>query len=467
MNATASMLRVEQAYDGELITEIALKTPEQVGAMMGRADAAYRDRSAWLPAYKRIEVLKNIGAQMSAEAEDLAMLIAREGGKPLNDARIEVARAIHGIELAIEGISNLHGEQVPMDITAAGAGRIAFSRTEPIGPVVAVSAFNHPLNLIVHQVAPAIATGCPVIVKPAGTTPLSCQRFVEMVHAAGFPEDWCQFCPAKASVAEALITDPRTAFFTFIGSAKVGWYLRSKLAPGTRCALEHGGVAPVIVCDDADISAVVPSLVKGGYYHAGQVCVSTQRIYVDNKIKADFIAAFKPAVDALITGDPTSDKTDVGPLIQTSEVDRVDDWVQEAVGMGAGLISGGERISQRVYQPTIVDEPSSKARLSTSEVFGPVTSIYGFDTIDQAIERANALPTMFQSAVFTRDLDRAMHVADSLFASAVMINDHTAFRVDWMAFAGRGVSGYGVGGIGHTMSEMVEEKLTVIKRSAL
>jgi acyl-CoA reductase-like NAD-dependent aldehyde dehydrogenase len=467
MNVTANMLRVEQAYDGELITEIALKSPEEVDAMIARAMRVYRDRASWLPAFRRIEILKNIGEQMSAQAQDLALLIAREGGKPLRDARVEVARAIHGIELAIEGISNLRGEQVPMDLTAAGAGRIAFSRTEPIGPVVAVSAFNHPLNLIVHQVAPAIATGCPVIVKPAGTTPLSCQKFVEMVHKAGLPEDWCQFCPAKASVAQGLITDPRTAFFTFIGSAKVGWYLRSKLAPGTRCALEHGGVAPVIVCDDADIAAVVPSLVKGGYYHAGQVCVSTQRIYVDNKIKADFIAAFKPAVDALITGDPTSEKTDVGPLIQTGEVDRVEQWVQEAVDLGAGILTGGARMSERVYQPTIVDEPSPEATLSTSEIFGPVTSIYGFDTLEQAIDRANALPTMFQSAAFTRDLDRAMYIADNLFASAVMINDHTAFRVDWMAFAGRGISGYGVGGIGHTMSEMVEEKLTVIKQSAL
>ncbi len=209
-----------------------------------------------------------------------------------------------------------------MDLTGAGIGHVAFTRIEPIGPVVAVSAFNHPLNLIVHQIAPAIAAGCPVIIKPADTTPLTCLRIVELVHRAGLPDDMCQVCVCDIPTAERMVTDSRTAFFSFIGSSKVGWYLPSKLAPGTRCALEHGGAAPVIVCDDADIEQAVPLLVRGSYCHAGHVCVSVQRTFVDNRIKGVFCETFADAVARLSTEDPTATKTDVGPLILPREVDR-------------------------------------------------------------------------------------------------------------------------------------------------
>jgi acyl-CoA reductase-like NAD-dependent aldehyde dehydrogenase len=208
-----------------------------------------------------------------------ALGIAREGGKPLADARVEVSRAITGIEGAVSDIQQMAAVEVPMGLTPASAGRWAFTTTEPIGVVVAISAFNHPLNLIVHQVVPAIATGCPVLIKPAETTPLTCLKFVALVHEAGLPEPWCQtMLPDSIHLAEQIVTDPRVAFLSFIGSAKVGWYLRSKLAPGTRCALEHGGCAPVLVDRSADLDKIVEPLVKGGYYHAGQVCVSVQRI---------------------------------------------------------------------------------------------------------------------------------------------------------------------------------------------
>ncbi|NKB49032.1 MAG: aldehyde dehydrogenase family protein [Alphaproteobacteria bacterium] len=459
-------LIVEQPYDGAIIDELPIADWAAADGMLVRASAVFDDRDAWLPAYERIEILKKLTVLMRAQVDDFAMLIAREGGKPLADARIEADRAVNGVELAAEGIAGLHGAEMPMDLTAAGAGRFAFTRKEPIGPVVAVSAFNHPLNLIVHQVAPAIATGCPVIVKPADTTPLSCLKFVDLVHQAGLPEAWCQVCICDISTAEQLVTDPRVAFFSFIGSSRVGWYLRSKLAPGTRCALEHGGAAPVLVCDDADLERVAPSLVKGGYYHAGQVCVSVQRVFVDNAIRDDFCAVLAEQVAGLTTGDPTLAETDVGPLILPREIERVAGWVDEAVSDGAQIVAGGDKLSDRLYDPTILLEPPVDAKVSTLEIFGPVACLYGFDDADEALARANALPLAFQAAVYTTDIDRALRLSNRLDAGAVMINDHSAFRVDWMPFAGRRTSGYGVGGIHHTMADMTQEKLLVIHSPA-
>ena len=461
--APNNKLIVHQPYDGSVIAELDYANWRDADAMLGHAVLAYNDRQGWLPAWRRIEILRRLADLVREERIEFASLIAREGGKPLKDARIEVDRAINGVELAAERIAHLHGREIPMDLTEAGSGRLAFTRKEPIGPVVAVSAFNHPLNLIVHQVVPAIAMGCPVIVKPADTTPLSCMKFVKLVHEAGLPESMCQVCISDIPTAEQLVTDARVAFFSFVGSAKVGWYLRGKLAPGTRCALEHGGAAPVIICDDADIRRAVPSLVKGGYYHAGQVCVSVQRIFVDNRIKEAFLAAYAGEVAKLVSGDPMDRKTDVGPLILPREVDRVETWVEEAAAGGAEILAGGKRINDQLYAPTILIDPPADARVSQLEIFGPVTCVYGFNDLEEAVTQANVLPVAFQSAVFTRDLDRALDLSTRLDASAVMINDHTAFRVDWMPFAGRRTSGYGIGGIEDTIEEMTQEKMTVIR----
>ena len=464
MSHRSAKLIVEQPFDGAVIGEVPLAGEADVDAMLARAVAVFAGGRGVVAAHQRIEILKRLADLLRAEVDEFALLIAREGGKPITDARIEAARAVNGVELAIEGLAR-GGREIPMDLTPAGAGRTAFTRRQPIGPVVAVSAFNHPLNLIVHQVVPAIAVGCPVIVKPADTTPLTCMKFVDLVRQAGLPEDWCQVSVCDIPTAERLVTDARVAFFTFIGSARVGWYLRSRLAPGTRCALEHGGAAPVIICDDADIEAAVPLLVKGGYYHAGQVCVSVQRIFVDHSIKERFTAAFVAAVAALRSGDPVDPQTEVGPLILPREVDRVGAWSDEAVAGGATALIGGERLSDRLYLPTVLDGAADDARVSTLEVFGPLTSLYGFDDIDSAVARANALPVAFQAAVFSRDLDRALDIGERLDGSAVMINDHTAFRVDWMPFAGLRTSGYGTGGIAYTMADMTQEKMTVIRRA--
>lgn len=457
---------VVQPYDGAVIDDVPVDDAAAIERKLASAKQCFDDRPYWLPACKRIEILKRLARLVEVQSDTFALLIAREGGKPLTDARVETQRAVNGIEYAASEIERLAGDEIPMGLTPTSEDRWAFTTQEPIGVVVAISAFNHPLNLIVHQVVPAIATGCPVLIKPDAKTPLSCLRLVDLAYEAGLPHQWCQTVIVEdVKMAERLATDQRIAFLSFIGSAKTGWHLRSRLAPGTRCALEHGGVAPVIVDRSAQIDGVIGSLVKGGYYHAGQVCVSAQRIFVHKDLRDDFVSKFTEHVGSLKVGDPILPETEVGPLIQPKDVERVDDWVREAIDGGGHLVIGGERIGSRAYRPTIILEPPPMARISQEEVFGPVTCVYGFENIRDAIDQANSLPYAFQSSVFTRDLGTALTSAKLLEASAVMINDHTAFRTDWMPFAGRRQSGLGIGGIPYTMHDMIQDKMIVLNGS--
>ncbi|MEL0112555.1 MAG: aldehyde dehydrogenase family protein, partial [Rickettsiales bacterium] len=265
---------VTAPFDGSAISSVPDATHQDVENALATAHALYRNRDGWLPKPRRIEILRRAAEIIKERREELALQAAREGGKPLLDSLVEIDRAADGVENCVEVLRSEGGRVIPMSLNPSSTGRVAFTQFEPIGPVVAVSAFNHPFNLIVHQVTPAVAVGCPVIVKPADITPLSCFAFVEILYEAGLPKEWCQIVvPRDLDVATALVSDPRNAFFSFIGSARVGWMLRSKLAPGTRCALEHGGAAPVILAADADLDDALPRLAKGGFYHAGQVCV--------------------------------------------------------------------------------------------------------------------------------------------------------------------------------------------------
>jgi len=460
------LLQIVQAYDRCPIAEVETEGAAALEAKLEMAARIFRDRDQWLEPHERIAVLYRLASLMEPLREKFSRLIAQEGGKPLGDATVEVNRAIDGVRNAAEELRNFAGREIPMGLTAASTGRWAFTTREPIGVVVAISAFNHPLNLIVHQVAPAIATGCPVIVKPAPATPLCCQEFVKLVREAGLAEPWCQtFLPGDNALAEQLATDPRVAFLSFIGSARVGWSLHSKLVPGTRCALEHGGAAPAIVDRSSDLDEVIEPLVKGGYYHAGQVCVSTQRIFVHTDIQAEFVERFAAQVEALRVGDPLSLDTEVGPLIHPREADRVQSWIEEAAAGGGQLLVGGERVSETTLRPAVVRQPPASSKLSREEVFGPVTCIYVFTKLDEAIEAANSLPVTFQASIFTREIGPALRAAERLDASAVMVNDHTAFRTDWMPFAGRRHSGYGIGGIPWSMREMSQEKMIVLRQT--
>jgi len=460
-------ITVNNPYDGSVVAEIPKQSARDVERALTNAYELFNDRDKWLPAYQRIDILEKTIAIMSSQVEALTRLAASEGGKPYTDSKVEVLRAIQGVKLAIEHIPQIKGEQVPMGLTTSSANRLAFTQREPIGVVSSISAFNHPLNLIIHQTVPALAVGCPVIIKPSDRTPLSCLRFAEILQEAGLPEHWCQALVCDNENAEKLVTDSRVNFFSFIGSARVGWMLRSKLAPGTRCALEHGGAAPVIVEESADIGMVIESLLKGGFYHAGQVCVSVQRVYAHQNICEKLANLLASGADQLKVGDPLEPATEVGPLITAQEVNRVAEWVDEAVAQGATVLCGGKRLSDSCYAPTVVLDPPEDCKLSQQEIFGPVVCVYSYRDKEEAVARANSLSVAFQAAVYTQGLDSALELSNKLNATAVMVNDHTAFRVDWMPFGGRDLSGIGMGGIQYSMHEMTRDKMTVIKSNVL
>jgi acyl-CoA reductase-like NAD-dependent aldehyde dehydrogenase len=463
----AGVISVFSPYDGKPVGSV--ECIDAKGAEMALTSMAevFRDRKNWLPAHERIAILERAAAMMQARSEQLIATAIAEGGKPYADTKIELMRAIDSIKISVECIRAERGSEIPMQLNPASMNRLAFTHKEPIGPVVAVSAFNHPINLIVHQIAPAIAAGCPIIIKPARATPLSAFALVDILHQSGLPVAWCQPVMIEDNnITEKLVTDKRIAFFSFIGSAKVGWMLRSKLAPGVRCALEHGGVAPVIMTEDADLDRMLPLMAKGGFYHAGQVCVSVKRIYAHQSIARQAAASLGILAECLTVGDPADARTDIGPLIRPEEVDRVESWVNEAVAEHAELITGGKRLSSSLYQPTVLFNPSIQSKVSQQEIFGPVICVYGYDNIDEAIEQANALPYAFQAAVATRTIDTALYAFKHLAASTVMINDHTAFRVDWMPFAGLRESGYGTGGIPYAFRDMQIEKMAVFHSSS-
>ena len=459
---------VTAPFDGAELATVAEASDAHVEQALASAHALHRRRDAWLGARRRVEILERAAALLSERREAWSAECAREGGKPLRDSAIEVGRAVDGLRLAAETIRAEHGEVVPMGADPWSGNRVAFTQKEPVGVVVSLSAFNHPLNLIVHQAGAAVAAGCPVIVKPAMDTPLACFRFVRLLGEAGLPAEWCQaLFTSDNGLAERLATDARVAFVSFIGSAQVGWRLRSKLAAGARCALEHGGAAPALVYADADLDVAAPALAKGGFYHAGQVCVSVQRVFADRRVADELARRLADIGESLRVGDPVDPRTDVGPIIRRAELRRIHEWVSEARSGGAELLCGAEPLGETCYRPTVLLDPPADARVSTQEIFGPVICVYRCADMDQGIDAANGLSMPFQAAVFTRDVDTAMRAYRRLDGSAVMLNEHTAFRVDGMPFAGLRLSGLGVGGIPHTIRDMQVDKMLVIKSPSL
>ncbi|MBZ0273377.1 aldehyde dehydrogenase family protein [bacterium] len=457
------MQDVRSPYSGEIVARVEYASLDAVDRAIDIAAGTFADRAAWIPAYERASILKRSANLLRDRAEDFAHTIALEGGKPLADARIEVARAANTFDLSAEEATRVHGDEIPMRGTPAAAGRLAFTTREPIGVVAAISAFNHPVNLIAHQAAPAIAAGCPVLVKPAPETPVSAIRVIELLVEAGLPRAWTTVLPGDADVGERLATSPRIAYLSFIGSARVGWMLRGKIAPGVRIGLEHGGVAPFIVDETADLGAVVPQILKGGFYHAGQVCVSVQRVFAHKAIAVDLTRRIAEGAGRLIVGDPLDEKTQVGPIIRARDIERIQAWIDKAADAGARVVCGGRALPHQSYAPTVIADPPDDSLLMNEEIFGPVVAVRAYADDDEAIALANATPWSFQAAVATRDIGRAFHFASRLDASAVMVNDHTAFRVDGMPFGGRKKSGLGVGGVPFAVRELTQEKLIVVR----
>jgi acyl-CoA reductase-like NAD-dependent aldehyde dehydrogenase len=459
-------LSLYNPWDKQLIATLPFNTASDVEAALNKAHNLFEIQKLRLLPYQRIEILKKFYGLMEKNEASLLKTAIQEGGKPWRDSKVEFNRALKGIELAIGAINHLGGSSLPMGLTESSQGRIAFTQREPIGLVLAISAFNHPINLLIHQVITALAAGCPVLVKPSLKTPLTCIAMANLLYEAGLPEQWLQVLLLPDSLTEKLAGDQRIKFLNFIGSAKVGWKLKAQLAPGTRCTLEHGGLAPVIVQSCVSPLAIGPALMTSSFYHSGQVCVSTQRIFVHESQKEAFCTVFKTLAEKLICDDPQLASTEIGPVITEEALSRIEETVQNALEQGAKLIAGGRRIGAVHYAPTVLWNPPQHCHVSKEEVFGPVVALYPYKNLTEALTQANDSLYPFQAAVFAKDLDFALQAAQGLKASAVMINESTAFRTDWMPFGGREQAGEGLGGISYAMREMTQEKLWVINHKS-
>ncbi|MBX3042450.1 MAG: aldehyde dehydrogenase family protein [Candidatus Kapabacteria bacterium] len=461
--ATANYRDILSPYNFEKVGEVEIPDANAVAIALNNAEYSFREIMKNMPAWRRAEILYKVSEQISNEKQLLAEIIAVEGGKPLKDALIEVTRAVNTVKMSGDYALNLNGDQISMDRAAGSENHIAFTIKQGMGVVLAISAFNHPVNLICHQVATSFAAGNSVLVKPASQTPLSCLKICSYFENAGLDSRVINVIPISGKDTENIIGDTRIKFVSFIGSAEVGWNIPKLVAPGTGYGLEHGGTAVAVVDDSADLEFASTSIVKGGFYHAGQVCVSTQNIFVKNDIFDKFLELIKYKTLNLVTGNPLDIKTDVGPIINSWEHNRILSQIEEATQMGAVIVAGGKAISETCIEPTIMINTNYDMKLMNNEVFGPVININTYNKLDDVISVCNKTPFSFQNAIYTKNIDAALKFAKKIDSKAVIINDSTAFRVDWMPFGGAKESGFRVGGIKYSIDDVTEEKLIVIR----
>ena len=456
---TGDWLEVLSPYDGSLVGRVAKGGAEDARRAV---DAAARAMGDPLPAHERAAILDRTAQLVTERADEIARTISSEAGKPMKAARIEAARASSTFTMAAVEARKLAGDAVPMDASPAGVGKLALTLRIPIGVVGAISPFNFPFNLVAHKVAPALAAGCAVVLKPASQTPLSALLLAELETEAGLPPGWLNVvCGSAAEIGDVLVEDERVTLITFTGSAGVGWKLRER-APRKRVNLELGNATPVVVAADADLEDAATRLAANAFSFAGQSCISVQRIYVERRAYDAFLERFLPKVEALVVGDPADDATDVGPLIAASERDRVLEWVDEAKASGARVLTGGE-LSGELLRPTVIADARPDAKVACDEVFGPVCTVTAYDTLDEAIALANGTRYGLQAGVFTRDVKAALEAARRLEFGGVTINEAPTFRADQMPYGGIKDSGNTREGPAYAVSEMTEERLVVVQ----
>jgi acyl-CoA reductase-like NAD-dependent aldehyde dehydrogenase len=455
---TGDWLEVRSPYSNEVVGRVAAGSAAHARRAVDAAEQALREP---LPAHRRAEILVRVAAQLGRRHEEAARIVCAEAGKPLKAARVEALRALSTYTFAAVEARKLAGEMVPMDASQAGAGKLAFTIRRPIGIVGAISPFNFPLNLVAHKLAPALAAGCPVVLKPAGRTPLSALLLAELAEEAGLPPGWLSVLPGpSAEIGDVLVEDERVKLITFTGSGAVGWSLAAR-APKKRVKLELGNSTPVVVAADADLDDAAEKLAGNAFSFAGQSCISVQRIYVERGAYDGFLAAFLPRVEALKVGDPADEDTDVGPLIDGDARDRVLAWVRES---GGEILAGGDAGADGLIRPTVIAGAPESDRVVGEEVFGPVVVVNAVDSVDEAIARANGTRFGLQAAVFTRGLDTALDAAERLEFGGVIVNEAPTFRADQMPYGGVKESGNTKEGPAWAVREMTEERLVVVQR---
>jgi acyl-CoA reductase-like NAD-dependent aldehyde dehydrogenase len=456
---TGAWVEVRSPYSGETVGRVAKAGAAEARRAVDAAEAAMREP---LPAHKRAEILVRVAGQLGRRHEEVAQTIAAEAGKPLKAARVEASRAMSTFTFAAVEARKLAGEMVPMDASQAGAGKLAFTLRRPIGVVGAISPFNFPLNLVAHKIAPALAAGCSVVLKPASQTPFSALLLAELETEAGLPPGWLNVLVGPASeIGDVLVDDERVRAITFTGSGEVGWKLAER-APRKRVNLELGNATPVIVEADANLDDVATRLAANAFSFAGQSCISVQRIYVQRAAYDELVSRFVPKVEALVVGDPLDEVTDVGPLIDAGSRDRVLEWIEEARAAGAEILTGGT-VDEGLIRPTVIANAAPELKVSCEEVFGPVCTIAPYDTIDEAIGLANGTRYGLQAGIFTRDLRTALAAAQRLEFGGVTVNEAPTFRADQMPYGGVKDSGNTREGPAYAVRELTEERLVVLE----
>jgi acyl-CoA reductase-like NAD-dependent aldehyde dehydrogenase len=415
-----------------------------------------------LPAHKRAEILVRVAGYLGKRHDEAARTISDEAGKPLKAARVEVSRAMSTYTMAAVEARKLAGEVVPMDASQAGEGKLAFTLRLPIGIVGAISPFNFPLNLVAHKIAPALAAGCAVVLKPASQTPLSALFLAELETEAGLPPGWLNVVAgSSADIGDVLVNDDRVAAITFTGSGQVGWKLKER-APRKRVSLELGNATPVIVEADADLDEAATKLAANAFSFAGQSCISVQRVYVQRASYDAFLERFLPKVESLRVGDPAEEETDVGPVIDEDARERILAWIEEARAAGGEVLSGGS-LEGELIRPTVIANPPPDVKVSCEEVFGPVCTVTAYETLDEAIELANGTPYGLQAGIFTANVRGALRAARELEFGGVTVNEAPTFRADQMPYGGVKASGNTREGPAYTVRDLTEERLVVLQ----
>ncbi len=450
---------ITSPFDQRVVGRVSLATPEHVEQAIEAAHKAFAVTRK-LAAYERQSALANIAKELTARAEEFAQCISAEAGKPIRTARGEVARAAFCFQYAAEETTRLHGDLLPLDAQSVSANRLGLLRRVPLGPVAAITPFNFPLNLVAHKIAPALAAGCSIVLKPATKTPMVALMLADVLERSGYPKQAVSILPMRAETAAPLIEDPRFKLFTFTGSAAAGWALKAR-AGKKRVALELGGNAGCIVHSDADVDHAVERCVTGGFAFAGQSCISVQRIFVERSIFDEFSSKLAAAAQKLRVGDPGDERTDVGPMIRLSDAERAEQWIAEAVAQGAKVLCGGKR-NGTMLTPTVLTGTAEAQRVNCQEIFAPVVTVEAYDDFGDAIARVNLSPYGLQAGVFTRDIQRLMRAYDELEVGAVIAGDVPTFRIDHMPYGGVKDSGSGREGIRYAIEEMTEPKLLVL-----
>lgn len=454
-----SVLPVRSPYNGEVVANVVAATrADAMEAILGAAQAFEITRK--LPSYERQKVLRTVAAQIAARAEEFAHIMAQESGKPIKTARAEVARSVFTFEVAAEESTRIYGEYLPLDAAETAKGRWGVVRRFPLGPISAITPFNFPLNLVSHKIAPAIAAGCSIVLKPAPQTPLCALMLARLVHEAGWPSGALSVLPLSNEDAAPLVEDERIKMFTFTGSGAAGWELKKK-AGKKRVTLELGGNAAVVIHHDADLEYAAERCVAAGFSYSGQSCIAAQRILVHESVFDRFLPMVIERVQRLKTGDPLDEKTDIGPLIRESDAIRAQSWVDEAVSAGARLHCGGLRHGS-IVEPTILTSTRPEMKVNCMEVFAPVKTIEPYRDVDEALRRVNDSPYGLQAGVFSRDVNVIFRAFEEIEVGGLMANDVPTFRADQMPYGGTKDSGTGREGLRYSIEEMTEKKLMVL-----